>query len=203
VLASAASASQEFSSSLGFESGGLFFFLSLGSSLDQASPVTESVDRLSSEIHCLRQVLDEVREDVSWLARNGLPVQPIDHVHVRRMARDVNADDWNEPLVIERIQLHTPGQLAAIATPELLRLTEELQSAVESLMVGQIGPILKAVDEVQTALIDAMQRSQTKPSVNGDEMSVSVSVSVDAGTSTPLCPPEHPQQPRIEPGRLF
>ena len=131
------------------------------------------------------------------MTRNGLPIQPVEHVHIKRMARDLSAADWNERLVIERTQLHPPGRLTGIATPELRRLTEDLQSAVEALVDGQIGPILKAVDEVQTALMDAMQRSQTELSVDGGM------TSMDAGTSSPLFPPENPQPPCIRPGRLF
>lgn len=131
------------------------------------------------------------------MTRNGLPIQPVEHVHIKRMARDVNAADWNERLVVERTQLHPPGRLTGIATPELRRLTEDLQSAVEALMEGQIEPILKAVDEVQTALIDAMQRSQAEPSFNGGE------IAADTGTSPPLFPPDNRQPPSIRPGQLF
>lgn len=115
-------------------------------------PVAEAGDRLAAEVRCLREVMDDVREDLSWLTRNGLPVQPVEHVHVKRMARDVTAPNWDERLVVERTMLHPPGQLSGIATPELRRLAEELQSAVEHLLEGKIGPVLKAVDEVQAAL---------------------------------------------------
>ena len=160
---------------------------------ERTDPLADAADRLSSEVRCLRDVLDEIREDVSWMTRNGLPIQPVEHVNIKRMARDVNAADWNERLVVERTPLHPPGRLTGIATPELRRLTEDLQSAVEALMDGQIGPILKAVDEVQTALMDAMQRSQTELSVDGGM------TSMDAGTSPPLFPPENPQQPCVRP----
>ena len=35
-----------------------------------------------------RETIDELREDFSWVTRNGLPVQPIEHFIVKRMARD-------------------------------------------------------------------------------------------------------------------
>ena len=129
----------------------------------------ESVDRLSSEIHCLRQVLDEVREDVSWLTRNGLPVQPIEHVHVRRMARDVNADDWSERLVIERTQLHPPGQFSAMGSLDVGRITEELRTAVETLNHGELLPVFNAVDVVRAALLNAMQEQDGDHAVGKPE----------------------------------
>lgn len=161
---------------------------------ENTDPLAESVDRLSAEVRVLRDVLAEIREDFSWVTRNGLPIQPVEHVHFRRMARDVNADDWSERLVIERTLLHPPGQLAGIAIPELRRLTEHLQSAVEALMEGQVEPILKAVDEVQAALMDAMQQSQTN---------VSTQETATTESMSPLFPPENPQGPGVPAGRLF
>ena len=161
---------------------------------ESTDPLFESVDRLSAEVRVLRDVLAEIREDFSWVTRNGLPIQPVEHVHVRRMARDVNADDWSERLVIERTLLHPPGQLAGIATPELRRLTEDLQSAVDALMQGQVEPILKAVDEVQAALMDAMQHSETNASAAETATTESMS---------PLFPTENPPEPSVPAGRLF
>ena len=159
-------------------------------------PVAEAGDRLAAEVRCLREVMDEVREDLSWLTRNGLPVQPVEHVHVKRMARDVKAVDWSQRLSVERTMLHAPGQLSGIATLELRRLAEELHSAVEQLMEGQIGPVLKAVDEVQAALIDAMQRSETEPT------GVAREALEEAAVSPPPFQPENPK-PIVRPGRLF
>ncbi|MBI1314485.1 hypothetical protein GC176_24600, partial [bacterium] len=62
------------------------------------NPVADSVDRLTAEVRVLRDVLDEIREDFSWVTRNGLPVQPVIHTRVKRMALDPCADDWGERL---------------------------------------------------------------------------------------------------------
>lgn len=69
-----------------------------------AAPETllDSVDRLTAEVRLLRQILDELREDFSWVTRNGLPVQPVEHVVVQQMARDPCAKDWGKRLVIQR-----------------------------------------------------------------------------------------------------
>lgn len=150
-------------------------------------PVAKAGDRLAAEVRCLREVMDEVREDLSWLTRNGLPVQPVEYVHVKRMARDVTAPDWNERLLVERTVLLPPGQLSGVATPELRRLAVELQSAVEHLLEGQIGPVLKAVDEVQAALIDAMQQSETEPSGVAREAWEEAAVSPSPVRSDPAC----------------
>lgn len=169
----------------------------LANSKERTDPVAEAGDRFAAEVRCLREVMDEVREDLSWLTRNGLPVQPVEHVHVKRMARDVTAVDWSERLSVERTMLHAPGQLSGVATPELRRLAEELQSAVEHLMEGQIGPVLKAIDEVQAALIDAMQQRETEPS------GVARETWEEAAVSPPPFHPENPKPPSVRPGRLF
>ena len=157
----------------------------------------ESVDRLSSEIHCLRQVLDDMREDVSWLTRNGLPVQPIEHVHVRRMARDVNADDWSERLVIERTQLHPPGQHSAMGSLDVGRIAEELRTAVETLSHGQLLPVLNALDVVRAALLDAMQRQHG----GFPRADPQASPTLSAPASPP--PQKGSPPPNASPGRLF
>lgn len=47
---------------------------------------------------------DEIREEISWVTRNGLPVRtplPVSPV-LKRMALDPLAADWGERLLIER-----------------------------------------------------------------------------------------------------
>lgn len=72
----------------------------------EADPLHESVDRLAVEIRLLREVMDEMREDVSWVTRNGLPHQPIEQVVVKQMARDPCAKDWG-PLQLRPLRRPT------------------------------------------------------------------------------------------------
>jgi hypothetical protein len=89
--------------------------------VEKTDSVAESVDRLSAEVRCLREVLDEVREDFSWVTRNGLPIRSMEHVRVYRMARDPNADDWAARLVIDRIAL---PEIAQTSQPDSDSLEE-------------------------------------------------------------------------------
>ncbi|HQX49581.1 MAG TPA: hypothetical protein PLY87_10705 [Planctomycetaceae bacterium] len=123
---------------------------------EESGNLSASVDQLIGEVRLLRQVLDEVREDLSWVTRNGLPVQPAEHVHVKSMARDVTAADWNDRLVIERTMLHPPERLGGLGSLELDRLIAELRSTVDTLAQGQIEPVLNALEEVRKALLEAM-----------------------------------------------
>ena len=124
--------------------------------VENPDSISESVDQLIGEMRLLRQVLDEIREDLSWVTRNGLPVQPVEHVHVKSMARDVRAADWTDRLVIERTMLHPPTRLGGLGSLELDRLTDELRDSVDTLAQGQIEPVLNALEEVRKALIKAM-----------------------------------------------
>jgi hypothetical protein len=74
-------------------------------------PATNDTAELRMEIASLRDhvrllvdAIDEVREELSWLTRNGLTSrEPLPPVPVlKQMALDPCAEDWGERLVIER-----------------------------------------------------------------------------------------------------
>ena len=155
-------------------------------------PVAASVDRLAAEVRVIREVLDAIRDEVSWGTNNGLPVQPAEHVHVKCMARDVTSIDRNDRLVIERPSLHPPGRLGRLRSLELDRLMQELRGTVETLAQGQIEPILNALDEVRTALVMAMQRDRA----------IDEKASEDSPVAT-LFSPNSPAPTQVRDGRLF
>ena len=132
---------------------------------EKTDPVAEAADRLSAEVRCLREVLDEVREDFSWVTRNGLPIQPMEHVRVRRMARDPSADDWAARLVVDRFALPENVQTSPLESDSLDALARNLTAAFEAAAKGQIGPVLQAVDGVQARLVAMLQQQA------GDEIS--------------------------------
>lgn len=143
-------------------------------SVEESQQLAESVDRLTDELRSLGTVLESIREDVSWVTRNGLPVQPVEHIHLTRMARDPCADDWNERLVVERTMIHPPGQLSALGSPNIERIAEELRNAVETLAQEHLEPVLTALDETRDALLSAIHRTKQESGGetlcdNGDE----------------------------------
>ena len=132
---------------------------------EKTDPVAEAADRLSAEVRCLREVLDEVREDFSWVTRNGLPIQPMEHVRVRRMARDPSADDWAARLVVDRFALPENVQASPLESDSLDALARNLTAAFQAAANGQLGPVLQAVDGLQTRLLAMLQQQE------GDEVS--------------------------------
>ena len=157
----------------------------LGSTEANGNPIAESVDRLTDEFRSLGTVLESIREDVSWVTRNGLPVQPIEHVHVTRMARDPCADDWNEKLSVERTMIHSPGQLSALGSLDIERIAEELRNAVETLTNGRFEPVLTALDEVRAALLRAIH--SPKQDAGGEPLSGDSDEAQDALMLTGEC----------------
>lgn len=80
---------------------------------DEISELREEIASLKDHIRLLVDAIDEVREELSWLTRNGLPRrEPLPPVPVlKQMAADPCADDWGERLVIERGQSRsTPSE---------------------------------------------------------------------------------------------
>lgn len=128
-----------------------------------ADPLAESINRATAEIAMLRQVIDEVREDFSWLIRNGLPVQPIEHVHVKRMAIDPLADNWNEQLEIERSILPTKATISPLDSDALDRVAEDLKTAFEAVTQGQLEIVLTALDGVRAEIVTALKRRVQEP----------------------------------------
>ena len=136
--------------------------------VDEPNPLAESVDRLTDELRSLGTVLESIREDVSWVTRNGLPMQPVEHIHLTRMARDPRADDWNERLAVQRTMIHPTDQLSGLGSLDIERIVEELRTTVETLAQGHLEPVLTALDEVRVALLSAIHR--TKQESDGESL---------------------------------
>lgn len=77
-----------------------------GNSIDAATSdeLADRVVELTQQVEVLRNVLDEIRDLVSWITKNGIPIVPA-HSHwgvVKQMALDPCAPDWGDRLVIVR-----------------------------------------------------------------------------------------------------
>lgn len=79
---------------------------------DEIVELREEIASLKDHIRLLVDAIDEVREELSWLTRNGLPSrEPLPPIPVlKQMALDPCAEDWGERLVIERGESHRPSQ---------------------------------------------------------------------------------------------
>lgn len=171
----------------------------------EVDPLAKAVDRLTAELRMLRNVMDEIREDFSWVTRNGLPIQPIEHVHVKRMALDPCAEDWGDHLEIERSTYVPRGSASPLDSTALDRIAEELTTSFESVAQGQLEIVLTALDGVRTEILNALKRRRGDPA-NGEarlpkEPAKPATVAVSATAS--INEPPTPDTPKPPPGQLF
>lgn len=70
---------------------------------DEVALLRDEVTDLKNQVRVLSDILDEIREELQWVTRNGLPIrEPLPAVPVlKRMALDPCAEDWGERLVVE------------------------------------------------------------------------------------------------------
>jgi hypothetical protein len=71
---------------------------------DENAELRRDITDLKDEVRVLRDILDEIRDELQWVTRNGVPVQvshPVSPV-LRQMALDPMAKDWGERLHIVR-----------------------------------------------------------------------------------------------------
>lgn len=123
-------------------------------------PLVDAVHRLTAEITVFRQVIDEIREDFSWLTRNGLPVQPIEHVHVVRMALDPCADDWGDRLEIERSTYNSRANASPLESDVLDRVTDDSTSALEAAAQGHLEFVLSALERMRDSIVAVLKHRQ-------------------------------------------
>ncbi len=102
----------------------------------------QTVEELSQEVHVLRDVLDEIRDDFRWALRNGHPTpeHELQHPILKKMALDPSATDWQDRLESvgsheaskNRVPTALPVELNQSGSrkdPELVPLEEEPEDA--------------------------------------------------------------------------
>lgn len=71
---------------------------------DETAELRREIADLKDQVKVLTDILDEIREEISWVTRNGLPMRtplPVSPV-LKRMALDPMAVDWGERLQMVR-----------------------------------------------------------------------------------------------------
>lgn len=72
------------------------------SSAEAIENLRQEIADLRDHIRVLTDVLDEIRDELHWVTRNGLPRgEPPPSLVLKQMAADPCAPDWGERLVIE------------------------------------------------------------------------------------------------------
>lgn len=124
--------------------------------------LTNAVNRLADEVRVVRDVLDETREDLGWLTRNGVPHQPTVHTQVVRMARDPLSPDWNERLEFRRFTSAEPA-FPQIASEQFDELVAEIAEIVTGTGQEQVNLLLGTLDDMRAKLAAAIKSSADQP----------------------------------------
>ena len=162
----------------------------------ESEAIAAAVERLADAVVVLRDVLEEIREDLSWLTRNGLPIQPIEHVVVKRMALDPCDPDWNEKLEVERYSYPADASASPVDGVALGRMAEELTATIEAIAQCQLDIVLAAIDGVRNEILTGLKGG------DGQKPNPPTEPVVEQPTAPPTAEPDssRPAPPR---GRLF
>ena len=125
--------------------------------------LSESVGRLAGEVHILRDVLAEIREEMTWVTRNGVPHQPVEHVLLKSMAKDPFDPKWGEKLVVERYPRAESSTNSTVDPESLDRVVHDLQLTIEGVAQQQLNTVLSAIDSIRAELLTALERPREKP----------------------------------------
>jgi len=132
---------------------------------------SDAVVRVADEIRVLRDVLDELREDLSHALRNPRPAV---YSVLKQMAVDPTADDWSEKLVIECGRCQSAASESA---------TEELKQAHEMIRT-LLGVCELNLDEMEDETRIVIQQAESLLPDANDAM-LSEPEATSAGESTP------------------
>lgn len=146
------------------------------------------MNRLADEVRVVRDVLNEVREDLGWVTRNGIPGHRGEHTQIVRMARDPLSPDANERLETQRSSADESGSPSAFD-----ELVSEITEAVTVVGQEQVDLLLTALDDVRAKLLAAIKAPQARS--NADKAIAAPQSSVLPNDIASLNPSER--------GRLF
>ena len=116
--------------------------------------LTDAVDHLANELRVARDVMDEIREDLGWITRNGIPGHRGEHIQLSPQA--------NERL---EVRASTVGQsgLSEFSPDAFDALVSEIAEAVKVVGQEQVDLLLTALDDVRTKFLVAIKSPTAKP----------------------------------------
>jgi hypothetical protein len=129
--------------------------------------LTDAVRDLADELRVGRDVLDEVRQELGWLTRNGIPRRHGAHTQLLPGAADLLAPDANEHLEI-RSPTAAGSNSSELSAEVLNGLVSEIAEVVTVVGQEQLNLLLTALDDARTKLVAAIKASSATKSA-GEE----------------------------------
>lgn len=118
----------------------------------------EVVDQLQQQAGVLIDLISDVREDLSWLTRNGVPHQPL-LIRVERMALDPLAKDWGDRLQISVIspnQRRFPDLTGDDSSGRVTGLVERLADPLGQVAPQQLAVLTSLIDRFKHEILQAI-----------------------------------------------
>ncbi len=145
--------------------------------------LTDAVNHLAEEVRVARDVMDEIREDLGWVTRNGIPCHPTIHTQLIRMARDPLASDAHARLEFRRFSHGAPD--APTQAPDTLHeLVSEIAEVITGTGQEQVNLLISALDDLRTKLFEAIKSAPQEPNAEAT-----------APSAPQPCPPPSPSRP--------
>lgn len=124
--------------------------------------LTDAVNHLADEVRVARDVMDEIREDLGWVTRNGIPGRNGEHTQLVRMARDPLSPDANERLEVRTSKL-SPSSSSGLSETRFEELVCEITEAIAVVGQEQVNVLLTALDGTRAKLLAAIKTPSEAP----------------------------------------
>ena len=139
-----------------------------------ADRLQEAVDELAQNVRVLTDIVDELREDLSWLTRNGVPHQPVT-VFVHRMpcvaakgeSASTESSGGSLELSFARLPVYDPtadtlsdDQVRAAVIDDIVqRLAEPLGELAQE----QLNILVSVIDHAHREVLTAIRQPRATP----------------------------------------
>lgn len=130
--------------------------------LQHLERLTDAVNRLADETRVVRDVLDEIREDLGWVTRNGIPGRQGEHTQLVRMARDPLSPDTNDRLEVSRSRL-SPSSSTGLSETRFDELVSKITEAVAVVGKEHVDLLLTSLDAARVKLLAAIKTPSNDP----------------------------------------
>lgn len=164
---------------------------------ESAERLSCSVDQLAQNIAILTDVVDDIREDLSWLLRNGVPHQEV-VVRIDQLARNPAASDWRDR--VRRLTVPTPQESRGL---DAERASDSVESLIDQLVARLAEPLGELAQEQLNILLGVLESARREI---GDLIRNRPSESLASGSATTeLCqsPSASVRAEDRPPGSLF
>ena len=117
---------------------------------------------MTDELRVARDVMDGIREDLSWVSRNGVPSHREGHTQLRSMARDPLAANANECLEV-CLTNREAAESTALLPGKFDELVSEIAEIVTVVGQEQLNLLLTALDSAREKLLVSIKTPANDP----------------------------------------